>query len=883
MVTPLYQFLKQNGTTLYVFPSVAEDISAQYQNVNSTMNFSKFILLNLPKQNLVSGTANNPVQFDFYSTFDRASLNQATGFSNQMVESLRNYVANEEITIKESKTGANEFYYNNNELQTPAEKIFWKWLHKLNVIDFEPAIQNEEYFPNLQEFQSNNLNDTSYQPEYLWKERSTVSYNAEFFYQTGTTFSNNLEVQYGGTTNFRAGDIVTFNNISNTNLIAIDGLQLTVLDVIAPGLTQGQRVVFDYTYTSTLQAEPTGLSTLDYNKVVQYIGEIASVNNVQEGNDSYTQVYAMIADHNGATPDILFRTEIDTNYKPNLTFPILPSQYQPEIVGAEQFSSPIVNTPASYPGDYYGQFDTPNFTYLTSSGDSLRRTGDYYGVSGNVNNPIFDPTNIDGVMLDFDTTHYVKMNIINQEAANFDEFDSLPINGQAPKNFNFNAILWYYTVTDAQGNSATNLYGISFLDSPQNNPNPSLVGLQFPLVNKLVNDGTKDGNSFNFSTNLNFNIDNSSTLLQYNPNTVYGIFNFNLFNDAMTKLAAINNQFLIIVGQFASMNQQISDLRQLLYSQTQITAINSRIDYLQTLLNQLKSLQLVDSDTIKVNLNNSTSPPTLSLDSVDATYYVIYNNNTTDLYNTNGIIPLDINVPTNKNFLIRIINNDETNLTLPNNNNLTVVLDNDLYYRQSVDIIIDANIYATQNKKLDLYVTFNNGVANTLPVQTPLITDIDLPVYINSNLQTTGISKNWRQQEISFNLSGTQSVLLTTGNLLTVPLDSNRGINKGDTFLINNFYVGLTNSINYAGQYTVDSVGTQSSYANFDITSSTDLTNFASTQILPFTIHSASASILNSIPYLNFNKGVKYKITRVLLDNTSAINDRYLIEKEYLE
>jgi hypothetical protein len=45
-----------------------------------------------------------------------------------------------------------------------------------------------------------------------------------------------------------------------------------------------------------------------------------------------TEVYAHVPDHTGQTPDILFRTMTDVNYKPNLTFPIIPSQYQPEII-----------------------------------------------------------------------------------------------------------------------------------------------------------------------------------------------------------------------------------------------------------------------------------------------------------------------------------------------------------------------------------------------------------------------------------------------------------------------------------------------------------------------------------------------------------------------
>jgi ribonuclease HI len=50
------------------------------------------------------------------------------------VESLRNYVANHEVTIKESKLNNTEYYYNNLELSTTTEKIFWKWCKKLNLI-----------------------------------------------------------------------------------------------------------------------------------------------------------------------------------------------------------------------------------------------------------------------------------------------------------------------------------------------------------------------------------------------------------------------------------------------------------------------------------------------------------------------------------------------------------------------------------------------------------------------------------------------------------------------------------------------------------------------------------------------------------------------------
>jgi hypothetical protein len=71
------------------------------------------------------------------------------------------------------------------------------------------------------------------------------------------------------------------------------------------------------------------------------------------------------------------------------------------------------------------------------------------------------------------------MNIELNNISNFDQFNALEVNNQPPRDFEFNAILWYYTVEDATGNRKTNLYGVSFLDNPENNPNTDEVGVRF--------------------------------------------------------------------------------------------------------------------------------------------------------------------------------------------------------------------------------------------------------------------------------------------------------------------------------------------------------------------------------------------------------------------
>ena len=63
-----------------------------------------------------------------------------------------------------------------------------------------------------------------------------------------------------------------------------------------------------------------------------------------------------------------------------MEIPILADEIQREIVGSESLNSPIRTDPQNYPGSYFGQFDTADYTYMCSNGDSVRNQGDYYGV-----------------------------------------------------------------------------------------------------------------------------------------------------------------------------------------------------------------------------------------------------------------------------------------------------------------------------------------------------------------------------------------------------------------------------------------------------------------------------------------------------------------------
>ena len=888
--TPLYKRIKSNGTSFYAFPGASEDISAAYQNNNYRMYFSKYVLLNLPKQNLNPGTVSNPIQFDFENSFAK-SVNAlpASNFQESIIESLRNYVANQEVVIRESRLNNTDYFYDTNVLETSSEKIFWKWCKKLNLIQFEPSIPDDEYFQNLSEFSPRKTNDDEYFPEILWKERESVSYDTINYYESAEPgYVNKLEVEFSGVTNFRVGDVVNIYNVSNSTITqnlgggsftqaGTDlGQNLTISKIIPSGATQGQRIVFNLTSTLGLNTEFDGKARLVYNKLVQYIGEVNGVSNVQEANRSYTEIYAHIPDHTGKTPDILFRTKFDANYRPNLTFPIVPSQYQPEILGAESFSSPIVSSPQDYPGSYFGQFDTLDFTYETSTGDELRRSGDYFGVSGDINVPIYDSTTLDGISLDFNPSHYVKMNILNRQVTNFDQFNALEINNTPPTEFEFNAILWYYTVESVTGLSTTNLYGITFLDNPDNNPFPEEVGLRFPAYKKMVANGQQDGTSYAFSLMLNFNIVNDNIQDTYNPQAINALFSMNLFNNAMTRLASLNDSFLNILSENGAIKDEIQLIKSLLYSQNDYNTIMSKINNLETLLRLYSTNQIVSSDSISVE-QLAGSPPNILLTSIDTAYSRIDTLLTSQMYTAQGIIPFNVGVPTNKSFMISVINNDEVELSFPNQEKLTIILNRELDINQVCDILITGSEFSSQNKKLDILLKSD---FNANPIDVLLLGDIDLPVFYNTTTQLPNSAFLWK--DFNFDVDFDKPMYIDSNNQLELPFAGNtsilnNSIKVGDVVYLNNLFVGTSSVYDFSGQYkVVQSVGPTSSYFRFDISSNPEFVSFGASASLPLTLHGTSSTLLSNSPYFTLNKGKKIKIYRV--SSSLNIKERYKIE-----
>lgn len=894
MVTPLYKAIKENGTSFYAFPGAAEDISAAYQNSNYKMYFSKYILLNFPSQNLDGqfGTTQSKNIYWNFGSFSSLSVVQPEKYGDKVIESLRNYVANHEVSIRESRLNNTDYYYDNTALETTTEKIFFKWCKKLGLIGFDLAIGADEYVDDLSTFARNNENDDSYFPEYLWKERSTETFGMTQFEAPGGF----LEITINGISNFRVGDVIEIDKIEDATIsLEIyptglgEWLGPITIRVTEISLDPNDNHVITTDLASTLSVITSGLQNasikLVYSRLVQYVGEINGVSNVQEANKAYTEVFAHVPDHTGQTPDILFRTRVDVNYKPGMLFPIIPNQYQPEIIGAELFSSPIVSNPQNYPGGYYGDFDTEDFTYETKNGDEVRRSGEYFGVVGNINAPVIDGSTIDGISVDLDPSHYVKMNLESQTVTNFDTFNALEVNNQPPLDFEFNAILWYYDVIDQNNQRTTNLYGISLLDNPENNPKDEEFGIRFPTFKKLVSNGSQDGTAYQFALNLNFNIIHDNPVEAYNPEAVNSLFSMSLYNEAMRRLSTINDSFFNIIAEHSSMKDQISNLKQLLYSQTDFQTIKSRIDNLDRLLRLYSTNQLASSSSVEVQTNTLTEFATIQLKVVEPTYNQISSYFTSEMFIGNEAIPVTITSDTARDFLVKIINNDEVPVTL-NNSNLKLLINEDLKFRQSCEIQITGSEFSRTNKKLDLYIATKNPLG--LPdaneqsplVETILLSDIDLPVFFNSSTSNANSAKNWK--DFNFTINFNQDLVVDNNNLLEITLNENgyivnNSIKPGDCLVVNNLFIGTNSVFDFSGQYFVSTVGATNSKVVLDISTNTDFVNFVSPS-LPYYLHTSSSSNLSNLPYFSLNKGKTVKITRISELETLPIEEKYHIE-----
>ena len=459
MATPLYKKMKR-GTSFYSFPNAIHDLNLVNMNDKVTMSFSKYVLLNIPEQekvlkvNIQNDQEKGILNFDknvdgprFYNFQPGENSDLPVKFSEQLIESLRNYVSNYDTSLRESRVSVNTDFYNVNEITTPTEMIFWKWCRKLNLLDLEPAEHKIDWDKNLPDFINSNGTDTSYFQKYLWKERDVNNYVCSV-----SDDGSDVVVVISGVAKFKVGDNIEFLDIDAVDIVSGETYEISDVDYNETISETTLRILGVQCGSGTPITNV--VVYLKYHKLIEAIGDVQAVSQVQTSRHNFTEVSIQIPHHAGSTPTVLFEIEDNTNYYPGLEMPVLPQEQKPEIEGAENTNSPIRLNPENYPGTFFGYYDTEDKTYKCSIGDKNRYSGDYFGV--NLTNNVglddedyieelsdFNSDEIDGLKLDFDHKHYLKMNLPEYLIRNFDEFNSAYFD-EAPSDYYFNAILWYY-------------------------------------------------------------------------------------------------------------------------------------------------------------------------------------------------------------------------------------------------------------------------------------------------------------------------------------------------------------------------------------------------------------------------------------------------------
>lgn len=369
------------------------------------------------------------------------------------------------------------------------------------------------------------------------------------------------------------------------------------------------------------------ISSSNYSRVVQYIGEIDVINSVKSTADAFSELYIHVPTKDGATPLVLFKSVDDTNYFSGQNLINMPadpldasylqgrsytdsnpagldihaffdSRYQSygATAGLTASSLPTITSPGEY---QLLKYDSSNSVYKVGWWFLYPEANSYWtqsaAVSGTFDSPaneslmirgvkdgavtstdiFFQRSKLDGISLDFNLNSYFPISS-NPAIASFSDFNSLA----ETVSFEFNTVLVYYDITDVStGETATNLFGVLFLNSVEETADGggTIPTLQKYKPNTLTG---LNGNSYGFKINLKFDVNTEEAAIVSAVNE-YAPFSMQLFVDALNEIQGaadtLTSQTMIV----QNLANQITDLQNLVYNAPNLSNLDSRVTLLE--------------------------------------------------------------------------------------------------------------------------------------------------------------------------------------------------------------------------------------------------------------------------------------------------------------
>lgn len=681
--TPFIRSLQVQGGTFYSFSSSAEDLSFTFNNSINKFKFSKFALLDIPSINTGDPLGNSlklNAPDGAFLDFASGSLQIITNNQNiNFSQSFQSYCLNLESTILSTTD------YDSSLKQTVAERVFFKWLKEIGGIRYQQA------------------NSTQVSP------------------------------------------LLNQNNVTLVEDLPVNQIRWVEGDPVA-----GSTGSF-------------GLTGATYNRVVQYVGNLDIVNSVKNNNNTYSEVYVYVPTKDGNTPTVLFKNNLDENYYPDFSWTNNPSDplnneylqgraydelnpsgltnlaiFDDEVLGAPTAS--FINTMDGSigPGNWYSPRAIAN-TYFTDSTftdpTALILTKTFSAAS-----QTYVRTKLDSVGIDFDPDSYQQI-VSDPSISTIEEFNST----SSAQDFDFNAVLIYYDVYDPANpiDSATNLYGVLFLDDIQDQGLnifgiPTLQKYKPNIVTKL------NGNSYGFKINLKFDVDIDQTGVEQAIND-YSPFSLSMFMDSMNVLqdatSTLNNTATI----YGTLEDRVNSLENLAFTSDTVFNLDRRINSIEA---SLAANQAIFNNTQAImGLINQNYELTRALINGETSVEISYNLN---LVKEGPGITVNRSVPNEL-----IISNDNQIYNIGNDGGVVTL-------STTSSNIVELRTYGNYTKHV------NNG--------TPITLNSDLVVRIKDN----GVK--WRRGQtyrFSFGdqiIPGDYSVTFLTNSLGLYPTSSPSGV-----------------------------------------------------------------------------------------------------------
>ena len=329
----------------------------------------------------------------------------------------------------------------------------------------------------------------------------------------------------------------------------------------------------------------------DYSRVVQAFGQIDAVAQRSSDYGMYNEIFVNIPTSFGGINNIYFKQVEDDNYtfdkkyKTNCTNRL--ENHSTSIGNNELLNTPYFDYSTSMKnknkgeyenGFWYEDITTTNNTevgyYITDKKlENLNSINKVLKVVSDDASFIIKRSNLDCMSLELDIS---KLDSLAEESIN--SFDDLNINTQI-YSYTFNAILVYYSIYDGNDNIlATNLYGVYFIDSPQqldaNSTNEYFVNFEIPRLTKKKSTTDGFGTSYSFKFNIRTSslfdgeddqiYDNSSSensiVGDFNDVVSYLIETIKLLNKSTKNTFIIQEKYKELNSRFLDLNRNYLEL-----------------------------------------------------------------------------------------------------------------------------------------------------------------------------------------------------------------------------------------------------------------------------------------------------------------------------------